>query len=602
MISTPMMKTATCRQPLARCAAVIGIMLACSATPLHGQYPVQQDGRLFDANTQLGAGRYNTYTHRPLSPLLRGNLSATGNVGRGFSLRSFSPISSPTAFRGVLGSGALSTFRRDSVSVADAVSPFGQMIGRPFYDPAQTVPTTGFLQGEYGVGWDRQGIPSLPVPKPGTLGRPVGEPLDLRLPSGQDLRSRILGAAPQPSRPEASTIFGVNRFAEPLEGPLDDQGLPASWGWGTELERELLDPLTKVTKRADAVSALWTPLDSRLPDQQAGPEPLGTPLEMALGEDAMGLLLAGRPGVRGGIDQPQASDADRPLPGVAQPVAPGDQPPAEAAGPAAVGAARLVDPSLLTGNDVFMDMQLALTLQRNPAAEWFTDMQAAVRQGAAATPELQEFADAQAEEFVGQVMDQPIRTFVGRGASALNDELLKAEALLDIGQYYDAAARYEIAYVIDPLNPLPLIGKGHALLAAGEYLSAAVFLTRGLERFPELVRFSVDLEGLIGSGEIIDIRRADIMRRLADLEDPRLRFLLGYLEYHTGDRESGLKHLEKAAAEAEFGSIIRRYPAMLHGGALPAPKLPFSVPTPSEPAPGESGVVPTDEPAPAPKP
>jgi len=257
---------------------------------------------------------------------------------------------------------------------------------------------------------------------------------------------------------------------------------------------------------------------------------------------------------------------------------------------------------MLPGNDVFTDMQLALTLQRNPAAEWFTDMQAAVRQGAAATPELQEFADAQAEEFVGQVMDQPIRTFVGRGASALNDELLKAEALLDIGQYYDAAARYEIAHVVDPLNPLPLIGKGHALLAAGEYLSAAVFLTRGLERFPELVRFSVDLESLIGSGEIIDIRRADIMRRLAGREDPRLRFLLGYLEYHTGDRESGLKHLEKAAAEAEFGSIIRRYPAMLRGGALPAPKLPFSVPTQSGPAPGESGVVPTDEPAPAPKP
>ena len=147
MISTPMMKTATCRQPFMRCAAVIGIVLACSATPLPAQYPVQQDGRLFDANTQLGAGRYNTYTRRPLSPLLRGNLSASGNVGRGFSLRSFSPIGSPTAFRGVLGSSALSAFRRDSVSVADAASPFGQMIGRPYYDPAGTVATTGFLRG-----------------------------------------------------------------------------------------------------------------------------------------------------------------------------------------------------------------------------------------------------------------------------------------------------------------------------------------------------------------------------------------------------------------------------------------------------------------------
>jgi len=593
-----MMQTATCRQPLTRCAAVIGIVLVCSATLLHAQYPVQQDGRLFDANTQLGAGRYN-YTRRPLSPLLSGNLSATGNVSRGFSLRSFSPIQSPTAFRGVLGSGALSAFRRDSVSVADAASPLGQMIGRPYYDPAQTVPSAGFLRGQYGVDWDTQRIPSLPAPSPSALGVPIVGPLDLRLPSGQDLRSRILGAAPQPSRPEASTIFGVNRFAEPLGGPTDSRGLPASHGWGTQLERESLDPLTKMTRRADAASAMWPPLDSRLPEQQAGPEPLGTPLEMALDGDAMGLLLAGRPGVQGGIWL-GASDATRPLPGVMQPVTAGDQPPAEAPSPAA--AARLVDPSMLPGNDVYTDMQLALTLQRNPAAEWFTDMQAVIRQGAAAAPELQEFADAQAEEFVGRVMDQPIHTFVGRGASALNDELLKAEALLDIGQYYDAAARYEIAQVIDPLNPLPLIGKGHALLAAGEYLSAAVFLARGLERFPELVRFHVDLERLIGGGEIIDIRRADIMRRLADREDPRLRFLLGYLEYHTGDRESGLKHLEKAAAQAEVGSIIRRYPAMLRGGALPAPKLPFSVPTPSGLVPGESGVGPPDGPAPAPKP
>ena len=145
----------------------------------------------------------------------------------------------------------------------------------------------------------------------------------------------------------------------------------------------------------------------------------------------------------------------------------------------------------------------------------------------------------------------------------MNDELLKAESLLEIGQYYEAARRYGAAHRLDPLNPLPLIGRGNAMLAAGEYLSAAASLVQGFQRYPELSRFSFDLTTLIGGGEIVDIRRADIMRRLESRDDARLRFLLGYLEYYGGDQVGGMRNIERAAELDRGQSIISRFPAML---------------------------------------
>ena len=577
MISWPKANAGAHRGRLARWRAALGVILAWSVLPLQAQYQPQRTGRIFERNPMIGSGGLN-YA-RPVSPLLSGNRYATGNVRYGQALRSFSPISDPTTFRGPLGSAALSSFRRDSVSVADRHTPLlgGRLIAEPFYDPARTVPTAGFLTGQGRFGQRRTGI--LPYQTLGATGlaTSIGEPLDLRLKAAEPLETRITGAAPPPYRPEASTIFGVQRLREPLAG--SGEYLPSLQGWLAEQQPdEWVDPLAE--RADDSTPAFARPLGFGQP-LRTGSESLNTSLEMVLDADATRLLAADRPVVPFGAERERRVTAGQPALGPQQTGA-GAGAASERTGPPVV-APELPTPSILPGNDVFTDMQLALALQRNPAANWFTEMQAGIRQSGTPTPELQEFAALQADEFVGKVVDQPIRTFVGQSASALNDELLKAESLMDIGQYYDAATRYESAHLIDPLNPLPLIGNGHALLAAGEYLSAAVQLVLGLERFPELARFSVDLGALIGGGEIIDIRRADIMKRLAVREDMRLRFLLGYVEYHSGNRQSGMEHLEQAAAQAEAGSMIRRYPAMLRGGALPPPKLPPNVPLVPDP-------------------
>ena len=90
------------RAPSLGRAAVILLVLLLSARQGLAQRYIGQSGHLFDANPQIGANRLNFDNRRPASPLIGGNPYATGNIGRGLSLRSFSPIESPTAFRSSL--------------------------------------------------------------------------------------------------------------------------------------------------------------------------------------------------------------------------------------------------------------------------------------------------------------------------------------------------------------------------------------------------------------------------------------------------------------------------------------------------------------------
>ncbi len=569
---TPRSLTAPRRPAALR--VLIGVFAILSAPLAAAQERIQQDGRLFDANPSLSAGRYNGA--RPISPLLGGNAVTGGVAGGGFSFRGFAPINDPNTFRAPLGSGALSNFRRDSFSVADSLSPYRGLLARPYYDADTTAPTAGFLQGRNPF------VSPRPQPLPGTGDEPNvlpgplsgAAPLDMRidprLGGSRALRSGISGLPPAPRGELGSSIFGPQSAVRPT---------PAA-EVNARLKSPVVDLAPRPWKPSTAVDAVGAADVPRLPGTSVG---LGTPADLALRGDATSLLLG-----NAGVGATPVDVSAVPLrPGALETLR--QRADAESAMIPPPRAPRIVDPSVLPGRDVFTDMRLALALQRDPQAEWFVAMRDAIRSDPTLANELFNVADMQAAQFVESVVNAPVRTFVGRDPSLLNSELLKAESQMELGQYFDAAARYEKAQYIDPANPLPVIGRAHALLAAGEYQSAALFLVRGLERFPELTRFRIDLTELLGGGEIVDIRRSDLRNRLAARDDPHLRFLLGYLEYQTGSLASGMAELEKAAAAAGGASIIGRYPAMLRGeGVLPPPRLGEPDPPPtanSQPAP-----------------
>ena len=507
------------------------------------QYPAQGDGRLFDANPSLTEGRYNSAI-RPVSPLQLGNRAATGNLGGSLSLHSFAPIGDPTAFEASLGSSTLSNFLRDSVSTADAYRSLPSLGGAAYFDPSQTAPTGAFLQGTGGY---RDSIPQI-----GGFRR---EPIESALPFGGRLDFRIREQNPNARRPSFldspttstdATIFGL-QSQEGIPGevsfrlPEADAGRPGEDGGDLSQDSP-----------AYAADSPWAPLDLRL----TGPSV--EPLDFSMSVSGTRSLANRMPS----LDEQGGALGD-----------------IFAALPDSDTGAPQIDDALLPGGDVFNDMRMALELKDNPQAEWFTDMQRAINDDAVAAEELTNQVAEQAAEFVRTVLDAPLRTFVGKAANPVNDALLEAESLMEMGAYQDAAGYFERARQIDPTNPLPLIGKGHAALATGDYQSAALHLMRGFERFPDLTRFKIDLKSMLGGGEIVDIRRADLMRLLEAGDDPRLQFLLGYLEVFSGKRESGLAHLHEAAERAEFGSFLKRFGDMIEGDKpLPPPRLPDSSP------------------------
>ena len=588
-----------------RVLCLAAFTLAAGIGSAHAQYMVPQNGRLFEVNPMIGGGGYN-YS-RPASPLMSGNAYATGNVGRGLSLQSYSPISSPTAFRADLGSGALSNFIRDSISPADANIAGAGLIAAPFYDPVRTAPSVGYLQGQYnfrpatpdqnfGGQWSNAGAAPdarvLPYGVPPALSSPydamdrqrmqtLGQPLN------NTLSSSIFGVpAPQPPSIMDNAITLPNANYVP-NITFDVWGMPKEAKPGDESTQETLDntaalPSERVAQPLDLRITPSTALHAQTPiDTALRPAMPGTPAEPAAGLPQPGVFPT-QPGVV--LAQPGTQN----LPGATS---------WRLDPQAQFGAA--VHP----GGDVFADMQMALELSQNPQADWFQAMQDSVgmsQDGQSASPtaamDRQAHAVDAAAEFLTSVFENPLVSFAGSDPTAVNQEIRQAEAAMDVGRYYDAIRYYDRAAAIAPGNPLPMIGLGHAYLAAGEYVSAAANLISGLERFPNLSRFQVDLPALMGGGEIVDVRRADLMKMLERREDPQLRFLLGYLELNSGMAESGLQNLEKAADDAPTGSVIRRYPDLVRYKVYTAPQRSgASIPTPDAANPGAIPTTPASE-------
>jgi tetratricopeptide (TPR) repeat protein len=121
------------------------------------------------------------------------------------------------------------------------------------------------------------------------------------------------------------------------------------------------------------------------------------------------------------------------------------------------------------------------------------------------------------------------KTFASYTQDKFNQSLKAAERYMKQGKFYLAVDAYTLASMYKPDDPLVYAGRSHALFAAGEYVSSALYLAKAIEMFPAYVDFEIDIVSMIGDADTVEKRIADINRWLEASKSPELNFLLAYI-------------------------------------------------------------------------
>jgi len=127
----------------------------------------------------------------------------------------------------------------------------------------------------------------------------------------------------------------------------------------------------------------------------------------------------------------------------------------------------------------------------------------------------------------------PYKSFESYAAAQYDRHIRAGKQYLAQGKFYMASGAYGMATVYNPEQPLPYLGKSHALLGAGEYASSAVFLARALRLSPEYAGKAANIEQIVGGKDTLDKRTADIERWVGRTGSAELHLLLAYIYYHT---------------------------------------------------------------------
>ena len=144
--------------------------------------------------------------------------------------------------------------------------------------------------------------------------------------------------------------------------------------------------------------------------------------------------------------------------------------------------------------------------------------------------ELPEPDHAKAKGIRGSYKD-----FKSLANAKFNEYIQAADKFFKQGKYYRAADAYILAGVWSGEHPLPLIGRGHALFAAGEYMSSSYFIQRAITLDPEYASKKFHLQRLLFDLDMIENRLLEILTWQQKSGSGELAFLLAYLFYQLDD-------------------------------------------------------------------
>jgi len=482
---------------------------------LQAQVGPTQTGSLLDSSFQIGSGGYN----RVVGGIggVNSQMYVTGQVT---GLRAFSGRVGYFAENQLnlnVPSADLGTFRRQSVGAQDVLE--GQpYLASPYYERTQTVLQYPGLERGLNIPGS-----NAPWPRAGEAGASYEDArLHLAPPSALTSGGTLSGTALSPLSP--APWYG--------QSPRVVAGSP---------ERQAQDPLTNLSDRQrlelarQLVELRRRQEDRRAQEQEAPSQQVQARLEGQTGPQPEQLIpgqiepRTPEPGPAGAEPVPEAGQSEEQSPQQVQ-----------------------------TNQDVFYDL-LRQMREQELAGQEAQDQErpVAVRpradQPARITPAA---ADLPGEEPSAMELPQPLveplptQGLVVHGLAGLSPDLVnlylsRAQTKLSQGEFHDAARDYEIACTLDPRNPLPYVGAGLSLFAAGEPLSAAMRLRKSMEVFPPIVQTRIDVAKMIPDKEALDYRLRLLEERLARTADdtkPLLVFVAAFMHHNLGDSEQAAQY------------------------------------------------------------
>jgi len=526
-----------------------------------------------------------------------GNLIITGNIGGGKHFRGVVPYSATSDFTGPLGSSSLDSFLRQSASSQD----FGRYTGvsRPYFSSSRTVTTTragvrGVVSSPSaftGVGAVRRDASSSLLRDGTFVSERLSDVQDLTADSGLKLRpvseqerlalanldiysqgnnladtlrlTRVQGIAKTLSREKArSDSRYKSLFAEVPEMVAREESLSQKQRLvdlqisNQQMVEDLARRIAKIKEKAELV-------ESRALQGSRDEEPLiemdGTEVvqkNMPELSDISDLLEAGSsvPSVspwgetKGNQAVAEVTENDTPernLSNIGRPL--GD---------------------LRTGH-LDLDFSDRLRRQRGIDEErkdYSRDVYATERLGADGTSAVERAT----KDYGGgaDTLSRYRERFARFSKDRIHQQLKSGDWHLKHGEYYRAADKYTLASVYTGDNPLVWAGKGHALFAAGEYMSSVLFVTRAIES----LSVASSSDGVTGIGyfnsnfllvdrDVIESRIADITKWLEESDVGELHFLLGYAYYQIArfdEAESAVVKAQEKMPESAAVLLLKK--------------------------------------------
>jgi tetratricopeptide (TPR) repeat protein len=181
---------------------------------------------------------------------------------------------------------------------------------------------------------------------------------------------------------------------------------------------------------------------------------------------------------------------------------------------------------------------------------------------------------ARAKSILGPYKDAP-----AFWAAKFNGHMATAEKYLEEGRFYRSADAYTLAVVYKPEEPLAYMGKSHALFAAGEYMSSALFLSRAVTAVGEGQKkkdYEVQQLLALGSRFLAYIDRDRIENRVVDIKQwqqrsgsAELQFLLGYLYYQMGRLDAAGEAIDAAFKQMPGAPAVIALREVIHSKKRP---------------------------------